>query len=603
VLALQRSLGNRATASLLTRGPTVQRVKRLKGGDATLPAADEQRAQKMFTSHEAEPEPLADMTAPMSWGKSAVVDPTLLSSNDGTVVMQDTTKEPQEFYATEPVLAASVKALSDHRSIVGLEIGGATLAVGDKTLTKARAKSNVVPVAEGMGAEMAAIATTICIDVASLVLGLKTGPKAHAVVLGPKGGTTRTAPIESTGTGSDAVTRLAAVLGKAGTPALDDTIGAMASGSAAPADTGTTYGTRSGEGDFGASATALGVNEFAEPGVGEAFATYSVKSAGDVVKKAESSLEAGHVWGYHYAAVVAEAADKKDKVTLENYNRSSDLYRTYGQAIIAELGTDVRAKVETFLGARPNPRSTGTLYAKLKGLTGVEAEQAAEEIQAKVLAADKEAWNQWYFAMYGTKAAEADEGALADRTFHARAAATGFFENPLTVRVAAPEGATYDEGAIYRELVVVISLAPNDANADVRPFAAQQKLKDDWIETVRRAGVDGGASAAQARTRGALTDLRLRQCRAYWTHYSNLATKLVGATNVPATPTTAAGYPAAMQLLATACRTAKAQSYRISLWYSGFNLSGEGATKLADAIATAGTYLAGKLPYYDKYLT
>ncbi len=603
MVALQRTVGNRATAALLAGGATVQRVKRLAAHQTTLPSAEEQRDQGMFTAHDVDPAPPADMEAPLSWGKSAVVDPSLLSSNDETVVIQDTTREPQEFYATDGVLAASTKALADHKSLVGLEIGGAQLELGGKSLKKARAKSRVIPVADGMGKELAAIATSICIDVASIVMGLKTNPKEHQVVLGPASSGTKGAPITSTGTESAQVNQLAALLGKGGTPGVEEATAAMGSGAKAPEDTASSYGARAKEAGFPKAAEALGVNEFAEPEVGEAFATYSIKSEGDAKAQAVAKLESGHVWGYHYAAVVAESEDKKDKVTLENYNRSSDIYKAYGQAIIADLGETVRPKVEAFLGDRPNPAKLGAFYAQVKKLAGQEATQVADKIRDKVLAADQEAWNQWYFALFGTVAAERDPGALTGSTFHARAAATGYFTNPLTVRVRAPDTASYNDSGIYRELIGAIEWTPSDVSFDIRAYAVQQAGRQEWVANVKKAAESGGTTSAQATTRQALEDLRLRQCKAYWSHYAAKASPLLGAKNVPAEPTSADAYPAELKKLATKCREAKAKSYGVGLWWSGFNWSGDAATTLADDIDAAATHLTTQaVPYYQRYL-
>lgn len=68
-----------------------------------------------------------------------------------------------------------------------------------------------------------------------------------------------------------------------------------------------------------AMARKFGVNQFAAPKVGEAFAVFSTRSRSPQETKAAAEESATEPWTYHFAAVVARDGD--DSVTLENYNR------------------------------------------------------------------------------------------------------------------------------------------------------------------------------------------------------------------------------------------------------------------------------------------
>lgn len=63
----------------------------------------------------------------------------------------------------------------------------------------------------------------------------------------------------------------------------------------------------------------LGINDAAEPRVGEAFGIYGTRHRKDQEKAADPERQ---TWSYHFAGVVAR--DGEDAVTLENYNRRAD---------------------------------------------------------------------------------------------------------------------------------------------------------------------------------------------------------------------------------------------------------------------------------------
>jgi hypothetical protein len=96
-------------------------------------------------------------------------------------------------------------------------------------------------------------------------------------------------------------------------------------------------------------AARLGVNQFAAPKVGDAFATFSTgakrdedgkPNAGGAVTDFESGEKIKAKWGQHWGGVVAKSGDGADYVTLENYDRQAE---DAGNAAAGKVAAEGRA--------------------------------------------------------------------------------------------------------------------------------------------------------------------------------------------------------------------------------------------------------------------
>lgn len=219
----------------------------------------------------------------------------------------------------------------------------------------------------------------------------------------------------------------------------------------------------------------LGINQYAVPEVGEAFATFSVdlmglrftggedercsldisgesKKDGRRLDKEMQNLDRREMdaegmvevavsaytnlkrfWNWHFATVVARVGG--DSVTLENYNRArgkSNALESIYHELLGELKTskvDKRRRKE--LGRDQNPADR----RKIPSLVAALSEALGKEIpdMQRVARADS-----WYFQMYGS--ADQSRGDDVDQSFHS--AGTDYV-NPLTLRIAAPADDRY----------------------------------------------------------------------------------------------------------------------------------------------------------------
>jgi hypothetical protein len=144
-----------------------------------------------------------------------------------------------------------------------------------------------------------------------------------------------------------------------------------------------------------------------------------------------------NIWGYHFAGVVATSEDGKDRITLENYNRSEDINKQLG-VVFDNLLDQHKEAVENAIAPLEGlgeevPVVTRLDYAyqelhKAQNQANIserEKKEAARQSYFRLIEQrnDKQAW---YFQIYGSGQGQ---------TFHERQAATGFFANPMTARV------------------------------------------------------------------------------------------------------------------------------------------------------------------------
>jgi hypothetical protein len=291
-------------------------------------------------------------------------------------------------------------------------------------------------------------------------------------------------------------------------------------------DTAQLYGTQSGEGKLEKKAKRLGVNQYATPEVGEAYATYSILTSethdfqGDK-KKDYTQMVLGNpklrdfAWGYHYAAVVAESEDKKDKITLENYNRKSDIVDTYIKKMIDTFHDITLEEINQAKtgGSLSQPNAINSLtqvYTTVATRAGRVAEEAKAEIEKGLKASFTQALQAWYFKMYGT---EGGKG----QTFHEKNVQSGYYANPLTVRVGAKGGTSYTNTKVmYQTAVNTVPLDYEPA----RPMHASYAVRQEAGEKIANA-TDG--TQAQAIFPNVMRKLKKNQKEVHIKYAADLA--------------------------------------------------------------------------------
>jgi hypothetical protein len=358
-------------------------------------------------------------------------------SDDGTMAINDTAAEAKEFYAADSVFDRSKDKLEAAESQIKLvKSGGLSLAAEGKTLSKITPEPAAEEQEEKAG-EFASLVSHICIEMASGVMGNQDGYQHEAVFQSSRKRRKQTtvANISSQGTrGDKKIDRLAAALGTAGSGITHEQMREqMHSGGPEPDLPGRDYGQKSGLGQLDQTERGLGINRYAQPEIGEGFATFSV--AGHKTKNIDYATggpeieRLSNVWGYHFAGVVAKSDDKKDAITLENYNRTDDVFKQL-KLVLKRLvdGNKVKIGAELAKVAPAAGDDRTEIREKLektlqivRGLSADDAHQAYLKI-ARTYSAEQ----SWFFQMYGS-----GEG----QSFHEQQAASGAFVNPLTLRV------------------------------------------------------------------------------------------------------------------------------------------------------------------------
>lgn len=610
ILGLQRQVGNRAVSSLMARGRaavTVQPYRQVSSGDYVPPA----RQREAFERHAVDP----TATAPSSgvpeatWQEYDVENPRLLVADDNTMAIQDTAREPREFFATDGVVKTAVTTLEDHHSLVSLQEDGQGLRVEGQTLKRVSARSRVIPLEERGADEIDAIVDHICINVANTTMGLERTGRSHAVVLKAEGASEtegKRAPLTSDSTGSAQIEALATLLGTSSGPITPtDTakeLGEAKKGARADKDTGRKYGDKLGRGELQDRAKEIGVNQHADPQVGEAFATYSIQTDPAHLKEDFSSLASGSptlrefLWGYHFAAVVAESEDRADKITFENYNRSGDILEAFKKRLLGDYPGRLDAEIKQAKGAS----QLAELCSQLKALTGPTKEQAETDFKAAVAQAAEEAKKAWFFRMYGTKTGSG-------QTFHEKSAASGYFANPLTVRVAAPDGTSdtaykRNDEKRYAELSRVLQAQPLDYDGGnesypVRTLQKAQEMRNTAVEALKAKTDESEAREEMLRQLRSLRDDQLHQ---HWLYAKRVAKESkLPASEMPPDPTGPDETLRSMGELQAACKN-RAAKYREKRFTPASRANG--LEQSAKRIEDAHSAVVKQQEYYEKYL-
>ena len=219
---------------------------------------------------------------------------------------------------------------------------------------------------------------------------------------------------------------------------------------------GKRYGIQAGNKQLDKKAKKLGVNQYASPDVGEGYATFSVVASND---KQIDYLQTGKereilksIWGYHFASVIAKSLDGKDTVTLENYNRSDDIYNELSK-ITDRLIQGNKDKFAAIL-AEVKPaqgESRQKQQQKLIKALSVVRNKSAGEAQSNFLdiVNTYNASNSWFFMMQGSGKGQ---------SFHEQQSKSDAFLNPITLRVRPQDK---EREKIRSEKVTKIKKYPN----------------------------------------------------------------------------------------------------------------------------------------------
>ncbi|MFE9567221.1 hypothetical protein ACFYMW_01810 [Streptomyces sp. NPDC006692] len=446
---LQRTAGNGALAHLLapaaarTHAPaSVQRISTHAGGSYDAEPQPGERGP-YFVAQGPEPKVAVggggeprDIRERLRYELAEVgpADAPLRVADDGTLAVHGV-DEPKEFYAAQAVVDTANAALRAAGSTVELVTGGRSIGVGAQRLLRVQPTVVMDAPAQSQLGPFVSLLRSTCISLACSLIGSQHAKRASAVLGGGAGNFLLTP-----GSDSDArANRLAhAVATDAGSEL--DVAGAVTAADTGPApagDLGKAYGEATRDGGRDATEARLGINKYASPGAGEGFAIFSMLAKDGLDHSVSPAADrGGDVWGYHFAAVVARSLDGSCQVTLENYARN-------------EFDAKARSELYDVLLKRAND-SRGW-FGKLKPLLESDDQHAFQTKFDEVLAAlvtdpevkkvtgkprvqlqrdfEDHTCRSWFFRVYGGGPGE---------SFHEQQAASGYFNNPLTLRVSRP---------------------------------------------------------------------------------------------------------------------------------------------------------------------
>ncbi|MGW1779407.1 eCIS core domain-containing protein [Streptomyces sp. NPDC002143] len=361
---------------------------------------------------------------------------TLRYSDDGTLAVHDTDREPKEFYATNAVFQQAVAQLAQAGSQYTLVQAGEQIKTPGGNLTKVTPVT-ANPATQQMAGGFADLIKVQCIDVARQVVG---NYQMQLVMAGNGAGAN--APW-SQNVGVPLADHLTQSVGFGGT--TDGTTAAAAAttannqGGRSERDVARDYGStlRDHPAQSDAAARKMGINQYAQPEVGEGFATLSIGHDDKIdfatAAPGQDSTDRTDVdvWNYHFAGVVARSLNGADWVTLENYTRNQNAQKAL-KDLESKLLDAYREKTKSIFNnyTPQEPKSTmesERIIEMLQKIAHTTRAKAMAEYQA--LGIDKTAWKgKWFFRLYGSQPGE---------TFHDKqyAGGAGDFVNPLTVRV------------------------------------------------------------------------------------------------------------------------------------------------------------------------
>jgi hypothetical protein len=337
-------------------------------------------------------------------------------SDDGQMLIHDTEHEPKEFFATQEIVEISNAKLEATGSAYRLITDSGSLYVAGRELHRVEPRNE--PVGDQDHAGFANLFARSCIELAQALMG---SHDLQLVLQGPDDGAPpRTTPLENVRDSSapDQILELAETSSNAalsGAQGRDEAVSAT--------NTFEKYSRASSTPQFAREAEANGINEYARPDVGEAYATFTLDGRSGEETPPAPGPSGREPWPFHFAGVAAVSSDGRDRVTLENYNRRQQFESSVLGLVHRLAARVVNTDLKDRLAKHTDPtKALELFYRKVLMRPAPEdlGEYDALENRAQLGSA-------WFFRMYGA------EG---EQTFHARQAASNEFVDPLTVRVA-----------------------------------------------------------------------------------------------------------------------------------------------------------------------
>ncbi|MFI6049637.1 hypothetical protein ACIBCO_06010 [Streptomyces violascens] len=362
-------------------------------------------------------------------------DAPLRVADDGTLAVHGV-DEPKEFYAVQAVVDTANTALRAVGSSVELVTGGGrSIGVGGQRLLRVQPSVVKDATPESQMGPFVSLLRSTCISVACSLIGSEHSKRAQAVLGGGAGNFLLTPNSDSDARAN----RLAGAVAQDTTDTLGvDGAVTAARGDQAPAgDLGRSYGEATRDGGRDGTEARLGINKYASPGPGEGFGIFSMLAQDGRDHSVAPAVDRGeNVWGYHFAAVVARSLDGTCQVTLENYARNefdakarSDLYEVLYQQ--AKKGAGWFSRLEPLL-AGDDQQAFKTKFDEVLAALVTDPEVKSVKGKPRIqLQKDFEdhTCRSWFFRVYGGGPGE---------SFHEQQAASGYFNNPMTLRVGRP---------------------------------------------------------------------------------------------------------------------------------------------------------------------
>ncbi|MFO0751256.1 MAG: DUF4157 domain-containing protein [Myxococcota bacterium] len=446
-------------------------VQRYSTGNAYKPKPKE--GEDLFTRHDENPSVAEDSLQGVEYKVSHDAPQDLDVSDDKNMAIQPA-GQVQEFFAKSGLVDGWNKQLAGGGTQIQLAEQDGGVKVAGETLKQ------VKPTYDGEA--LTRLVFNECLHFANIVLGRKfdtTGYKA--IFENAETQDTKTTELDS----NDVNDTARHLMGKS-----NDVGDIREKGKGKDKYVGKDYGKKLGKGKLDERAKQLGVNQYANPEVGEAYVTYSVRSdkkgtkggetdytGRDDKKKQpkkksqpkpkkneiqklgkqafeEKSSKKG-AWDMHYAGVVAKSG--ADRVTLEDYNRNEEISLLHDQVREA-LKVQYAKDLEGVDLLNTPGVLISTLQMKLHNLDfGV-----AKDLANKALKGGD--GGTWYFKMFGPHVGQ---------SFHEREHQAGDTVNPLTLRLGRRDTDTKATEEIEKQ-----RLAKQRLRAQEKGLTNTKKVKD-----------------------------------------------------------------------------------------------------------------------------
>jgi hypothetical protein len=431
LLRLQGAIGNAAVTQLMQRAVPVQRFggQQVTSGTGPGPNFVSQTPHTWLRTRPPAETPAGQLPWALSHDAPSLTPsaeqpvPVRVSAKADLAVHDAPNLEPKEFYSSSSVFEESVAALRATGSFYRLKQRSETIKVADPNGRRRTLNRVVAAPAPSSARRFGQRTEDECIEVAGLLMGIPRRRRRGEII------------------GDDGrrySEQRALELGHRMTPA----------GPGRPASGDGTFDERAAVEAYGAAhragtlvgAQELGLNQYANPGVGQSFAITSLGSDGpDFAAPGGARSPDDPPWNFHFGGVVARSGN--DRVTMENYTRSA-------VSAVAELHAVLMQRyrqrtnplVQQWQRLRHPDRYTapfapvGPAMEAVRKLIDKEAAQVGGDGEKEYLRLVDDAikHERWYFRMYGGGPGQ---------SFHEQVYGGGAANsviNPVTVAVQRP---------------------------------------------------------------------------------------------------------------------------------------------------------------------